>query len=355
MRFGLHVCSTLFVCISSPAGAAVGEAATQGEINACRAIENPVERAGCYDLLFGGPNAEEPEAAVAAPGGTGDAGLVADAAETNPLPVEHTNMAIRWELDPGTNRGLWLPRGHRRTYVLPIHWTDNVNHVPESPTQPASSDGGLTDPVEVKFQLSLKVKAADDIFDSNVDLWLGYTQQSNWQVYNNDLSRPFRETNYEPEVFATLPFKFHFLGLTARMLNVGLLHQSNGQADPRSRSWNRAYAQLGIERGAFSLLIRPWLRIDEPAHDDNNPDITSYVGNGDLLGIWSKNDYTVSLMVRNSFEGDWHGAGQLDYSFPLVGNLKGYVQVFSGYGESLIDYNHKQTTIGLGVVLMDLL
>jgi len=156
-------------------------------------------------------------------------------------------------------------------------------------------------------------------------------------------------------VFITIPVSFPFFGLTGRMINFGLVHQSNGQADPGSRSWNRVYAQVGLEHGPFSLLVRPWVRIDEARQDDNNPDITSYIGRGDILGIWSKGDQTISLMLRNSFKDEWRGAGQLDYSFPIGGNLKGYVQVFSGYGESLIDYNHKQTTVSLGVLLIDLL
>jgi phospholipase A1 len=173
-------------------------------------------------------------------------------------------------------------------------------------------------------------------------------------VYNSALSRPFRETNYEPEVFTTLPVKFSFLGLRGRMLNFGLVHQSNGQSDPRSRSWNRIYAQAGFERGHFSLLVRPWIRLREKT-DDNNPDITAYAGRADLQAVWAEGERTVSLTVRNSFQGAWRGFYQLDYSFPVVGSLKGYVQVSNGYGESLIDYNHNQTTVGLGILVIDVL
>jgi phospholipase A1 len=351
----LPLAAMLSLIAASPAYAGHSDGADPSEIRACRAIEDSLDRVGCYDQLFGdsGGNATAPTSAPIA--GTGEANLVEDVTESGAPQIVHTKMAVRWELEPGTDHGLWLPRGHRRTYMLPARWTNDVNSTPSSPTQAADPNYGPIDNLEAKFQLSLKLKAVDDMFGSDADLWVGYTQQSHWQVYNSDVSRSFRETNYEPEVFTTIPVSFPFFGLTGRMINLGLLHQSNGQADPGSRSWNRVYAQIGLERGPFSLLVRPWIRIDEAPEDDNNPDISSYVGRGDILGIWSKGDQTISLMLRNSFEDDWRGAGQLDYSFPIGSNIKGYVQVFSGYGESLIDYNHRQTTVGLGVLLIDLL
>ena len=53
----------------------------------------------------------------------------------------------------------------------------------------------------------------------------------------------------------------------------------------RSRSWNRTYAQLGVDKGNFSLVGgRVWKRVNEAADDDNNPDIIDYMGRGDLMG-----------------------------------------------------------------------
>ena len=352
----LTLAATLILAAAAPAYAGQSAVASPSDIRVCLAIKDPLGRVGCYDRLFGDPQDDAIAPADVPATDEVEAESVERATETGlPPEAEHTKMGIRWELDPGTNRGLWLPRGHRRTYVLPGRWTSDLNGAPASPTQPADPDYGPIDNIEAKFQLSLKLKAVDDMFGSNADLWIGYTQQSHWQVYNKEVSRAFRETNYEPEVFATLPASFPFFGLTGRMINFGLVHQSNGQADPGSRSWNRVYAQVGLERGPFSLLVRPWIRIQEAPGDDNNPDITSYVGRGDIVGVWSKGDQTVSLMLRNSFKDEWRGAGQLDYSFPIGSNAKGYIQVFSGYGESLIDYNHRQTTVGLGVLLIDLL
>jgi phospholipase A1 len=158
----------------------------------------------------------------------------------------------------------------------------------------------------------------------------------------------------EPEIMGVVHTDYDLFGLKGRFINIGLVHQSNGRQEPLSRSWNRIYAQFGFERGAFGLTIRPWYRIREDWTSDNNPDITTFVGRGDLVATYQKGGHNVSLLLRSNAD-FWNlrGAVQLGWSFPLYRKLKGYVQVFSGYGESLIDYNHNQTTLGAGFLLID--
>ncbi|MEX1058582.1 MAG: phospholipase A, partial [Natronospirillum sp.] len=146
---------------------------------------------------------------------------------------------------------------------------------------------------------------------------------------------------------------YEIAGFRGRFINLGMVHQSNGRSEGLSRSWNRVYAQFGFERDNLALLIRPWYRIPERDVDDN-PDIEDYLGHGELLAVYRKDRNAYSLLLRNNFQStDNRGAVKLNWSFPLYGRLKGYVQYFNGYGESLVDYNHSQQSIGFGVSLTE--
>lgn len=262
----------------------------------------------------------------------------------------------RWELSEKSKLGTWQLRAYQPIYLLPAMWTSDKNETPYSPNpQNTVTDPQNLNSTETKFQLSFKTKAVENIFGNNGDVWIGYTQSSRWQVYNSEESRPFRETNYEPEASIIFRTNYNLLGLHGRLIGLSLNHQSNGRSDPFSRSWNRAILNIGFEKNNFALMLRPWYRFEEDADDDNNPDIKNYIGRGDLTANYKWKDHQFSLMLRHSLKGgdDSHGAVQFDWAFPLAGSLRGHLQVFDGYGESLIDYNHKATYVGLGVSLMN--
>ena len=328
----------------------------QEAVDACRVLDDPLRRLACYDAIPGAMVSGEDELAEAMSEPLGKTGPVTVQVEPETLaadevPITRSRMMRHWELDAATHGGRMRVRRHEPVYVLAGRWSSDPNEQPETPTLSVPANAIDLDPVEVKFQLSLKTKLIDNIVDGNGDLWIGYTQQSNWQAYNSVESEPFRETNYAPEIFTTwrtgldLPFGWRW-----QMLNLGFVHQSNGRTEPLSRSWNRIYAQFGFERGDWQLYLRPWWRVDEGS-DDDNPDIEDYFGHGDLRLNWRRNGHDLGLTTRWT-PTENRGAVQFDWHYPLKGDLKAYLQVFHGYGETLIDYNHRQTTIGLGVSLV---
>jgi phospholipase A1 len=317
-------------------------AASPADYAQCAQIADEAERLKCYDALTGeGPNLPVPAA---------DAESL-PASEQIAEAIASTPFAQHWELDDGTKGGTFHLRPHKPNYFLPVRYSSSPNNQPFSP-----SSGSVPQPppdhAEVKFQLSFKTKIAENLFSERADLWFAYTQQSSWQAYQ---VRPaFRETNYEPEIMLVFRTDYHLLGLKGRLINLGLVHQSNGRGGVLERSWNRAYLQFGYEHGDFVLMVRPWWRIPEKASSDDNPDISRYLGYGDVLAAYKWRGQTYSLLLRNNLSiNNNRGAVQLNWSFPIWGGLKGYLQLFSGYGESLIDYNHRQNTIGIGVALTD--
>lgn len=211
------------------------------------------------------------------------------------------------------------------------------------------------DDTEAQFQLSVKFPLAIDFFGV-ADLYSAYTNRSFWQVYNSDISAPFRETNHEPEGWLQFNPQWELWGFTNTANMFGIVHQSNGRGGDLSRSWNRLYANFIIERGNFALSFKPWYRISEDEEDDDNPDITNYLGHYELRAAYKWKEQVFSIMSRNNLESGFEkGAVELGWSFPLWNYpyLKGYIQYFTGYGESLIDYNQYVNRIGIGIALTD--
>lgn len=269
----------------------------------------------------------------------------------------YTPLSLAYDLDRNSG-GLWKARPHNPMYVLPVFVNTKPNRSVGTPTQQTvnftENDIRST---ELKFQLSFKSKIAEDLFGTNADMWFGYTQQSHWQVYNEDNSRPFRAHDYQPELFITQPVtaSLPFEG-RLRMLGAGVVHHSNGEDDPFSRSWNRAYLMAGAEWGNFTVMPRLWARVaktSDSSRPDDNPDIVDYYGYGDLrlLYQFDKGNHLSGTVRYNP--GTNKGAIQLDYVRPIGRGVSGYVQLFHGYGQSLIDYNHESTTVGVGVMLND--
>ena len=126
------------------------------------------------------------------------------------------------------------------------------------------------DDTEAQFQISLKAPLWVDLLNK-VDIYAAYTNRSFWQVYNSELSSPFRETNHEPEVWAQFSPSWKVLGFSNLANSIGVVHQSNGQGGVLSRSWNRIYANFVFAKGNFAFGLKPWIRISEDASNDDNP------------------------------------------------------------------------------------
>jgi phospholipase A1 len=291
---------------------------------ACLEIADAGERLRCYDENVSGTGAENADA---------------------PVPV--LTQRIEKERDLARRAFAVLP--HRPNYVL-FSYMHEPNTAPFLATDP---DVDLQHQ-EIKFQISLRVPLWNKMFRDNGDFWFAYTQQSYWQAFNWEQSAPFRETNYEPELGISFKTDLLFLGLRHRLLSFGFAHQSNGQGDPLSRSWNRLWVMFELERGNLALTVKPWYRIPEAAAGDNNPDLEDYAGRVELRAAYKHADHVVSATLRNSLRlRDNRSGYEIDWSFPFSRRIKGLVQFYNGFGESLIDYNERTRRLGFGVLVED--
>lgn len=361
------------VAAALPAAAVANDAALQ-----CTLLQDNALRLACYDKVFAAQlPPEQPLSEHEADGkpqldvvqsvrqsiGNKEATLVFDTPEGQAEPSQeladaaaaYTPLSQMYDLDANDPHGILTVREHNPMYLMPIWYNSSPNYAPSSPTRGAASQERFSDQkrIETKMQVSFKSKIAEDLFKSRADLWFGYTQKSDWQIYNQGRrSAPFRNTDYEPEIFITQPVKSRLpWGGRLRMLGVGFAHQSNGQSRPESRSWNKVYAMAGMEWGKLTVIPRVWMRLfDSSGEDNDNPDLTKYLGYGDVKLQYRLNDkHNFSTTLRYNPKSGY-GAAEAAYTFPIKGKLQGVVRGFHGYGESLIDYNHKQSGIGFGLM-----
>jgi phospholipase A1 len=283
-----------------------------------------------------------------------------DARAALPPPRERSFLERHWDLY-GDSR-LFQPWPHRPNYVLPARWTSDANEAPVGGSDPGEVEPSDVQSVEAKFQISFKTKLLRHLFGGPADLWFGFTQQSHFQVYNASESRPFRETDFQPEAFVVFPLRRTWGSWTLRLIGVGFVHQSNGQSEPLSRSWNRVYAVAGIERRSLVFHVRPWMRVDSTsAESDDNPGITDLVGHMEVVAQWSpprgasaRGSHILTVRGTTNFDvGDHKGSLEANWFFPIHERLRAQLQVFTGYGENLLDYDHPQTTAGIGLLLFD--
>jgi phospholipase A1/A2 len=263
-------------------------------------------------------------------------------------------LAERWELERKFHKGLFVITPYKPVFVTAGRWSSNPNEQPYSENPNYSATRSINyNKYEAKFQFSLKTKVIYGMFKGKADLWIAYTQKAHWQIYNPAISRPFRELNYEPEIILNIPVHFSIAGISAKMVGLSFNHQSNGRTLPLSRSWNRIIGHIAFEKKQWYLMIRGWYRI--PDEEDENPKIADYIGRGEGLFVYNLNKHQFSLQVASGLRPAYLGRGSflLSWIFPVVNNLRAQVQYGGGYGETIVDYNHHQTILGISISLID--
>ncbi|MEQ6886278.1 phospholipase A [Salicola sp. Rm-C-2C1-2] len=244
---------------------------------------------------------------------------------------------------------------HRRNYLLPISWISSPNQAPETPTYSPKPHGETLEQEEAKFQLSFRLPLLTGVFEGPNRLWFGYTQLAFWQMYNTDESSPFREINFEPEIFLTHDLDWELGPGQLELITIGYNHESNGREEPFSRSWNRIKAGAVYRTDNWTLTLEPWYRLKPSRAEDDNPDIDRYLGYGEFNAVYNPaGTHALGITLMNNLRDEQNRTSvALNWSFPISGSIKAHVQYYNGYGESLIDYNERTHRIGLGFSLND--
>lgn len=203
---------------------------------------------------------------------------------------------------------------------------------------------------DVKFQISIQQRLTKSVLPWHTYLFLMYTQKVFWDVFQT--SMPMHEFVFNPGIGITKPLfnKDRYIGKASLLIE----HESNGRDSIFSRSWNRVSL-------AANIIIDKWLMVHGkiwiPIIDgENNRDILRYAG------IWQHGvqvttpdgkffwDLTLTKRARwkpfsynVNFEFGWRMWNKANQYF--------FVQFYSGYGETQIDYKKYRSMLRIGLVI----
>ncbi len=237
---------------------------------------------------------------------------------------------------------------YKPNYIMPYYYTGSPYNTVYTGQTPNNEK--LTRD-EIKYQFSLKVPLWKNILNHPSTLYFAYTQLSYWQAYNK--SAFFRETDYQPEIFLANEINYNlYKGLDLNFVNVGAEHQSNGFGNNLERSWNRVYIEGIASVGNLMVSARPWFIIHDHSLNEHNPNIGSYLGYMQVIAAYKYEKNVFSVRTYGlGVHGGRRTSAELAWSFPVTPYISGYLQVFSGYGQSLIEYNHRTNSAGIGIAL----
>ena len=226
------------------------------------------------------------------------------------------------------------------TYILPFYYTQSPNYSVYNGNTPS---GQKINKFEFKGQFSLKINLLRNLLNTNTNVYFGYTQLMYWQLYGKDPF--FRETNYMPELY----FSHSFLSNTDTLF--GIIHDSNGRGGKQERSWNRVFLEQKYKINNFYVDVKPWIIVFKNSSIDlHNPDIADYLGHVKFTLALNLHNFVFQFSTQNNLESAFkYGSETLDLSYPIYDKFRFFMQIFSGYGQSLIEYNHYTNAFGIGI------
>lgn len=269
---------------------------------------------------------------------------VSFAADDASISIADTSIAQQHEQALASLQSPGLITLYKPTYILPFYHTNSpYKEIYEGQTP---LDQAI-DHNELKAQLSFMIPFYYwDVWQRPLSINAAYTQLMYWQVYAK--SQFFRETNYEPEIF------LQYIESPYMAYQLGLNHESNGRGGLLERSWNRAFSQVSFSGSSWLLNIKGWFLIfTDGSSDVHNPDIAHFLGYDNWVFSWDVSKVTASVEVQNAFSGLRRGYQRVTLSYPLLKHIRIYGEIFNGYGQSLIEYNNRTTSAGIGISLND--